>query len=150
MSEEYVIRPLERDDYGKGYCDLMGQLTTADFTEEQFIFRFNQLEQVREIQPTFIFVAEHTPTQTVVASAACAVELKFIHSTGSVGHIEDVVTSNEHRRKGLAKKILHELQGAAKEFGCYKVILDCAEHNVPVYERAGFTKKEIQMVQYFD
>ena len=148
--EEYVIRPLERGDYAKGYCALMAQLTAADFSEDQFEARFNQLEQIREIQPTFIVVAEHISSQTVVASASCAVELKFIHSTGSVGHIEDVVTHNDHRRKGLAKRILQELQAAARGFGCYKVILDCAEHNVPVYERAGFTQKEIQMVQYFD
>lgn len=108
------------------------------------------MEQIRAIQPTFVFVAEHVCTQKVVASAACAVELKFIHSNGMVGHIEDVVTDCDHRRKGLANKILQELQRAASAFGCYKVILDCAEHNVPVYEKAGFRQKEIQMVKYFD
>lgn len=148
--EEYSIRPLERGDFSKGYCALLAQLTSADFTQEQFEARFDQLEQLKTLQPTFIFVAEHVSSQTVVASATCAVELKFIHSNGMVGHIEDVVTDNDHRRKGLANKILHELQNAAKEFGCYKVILDCAEHNVPVYEKAGFLKKEIQMVKYFE
>jgi glucosamine-phosphate N-acetyltransferase len=149
-NEEYIIRPLDRGDHAKGYCRLLAQLTSADFTEEQFQQRFDQLEHIKSIQPTFIFVAEHVSSQTVVASAACAVELKFIHSNGAVGHIEDVVTDSEHRRKGLAKKILHELQAAANGFGCYKVILDCAEHNVPVYEKAGFVKKEIQMVKYFE
>ena len=178
-SDEYVVRPLERDDFAKGYCSLLGQLTQADFTQEvclslpccctvtqfnivvlkflfsyglfqQFETRFDQLEQLKAIQPTFIFVAEHISTHTVVASAACAVELKFIHSNGMVGHIEDVVTDGEHRRKGLAKSILQELQAAASAFGCYKVILDCAEHNVPVYEKAGFKQKEIQMVKYFE
>ncbi len=33
-----------------------------------------------------------------------------------------------------------------KERGCYKVILDCAEHNVAFYEKCGLTKKEVQMV----
>lgn len=149
-SEEYIIRPLERGDHEKGYCSLMAQLTSADFTQEQFEQRFDQLEQIKAIQPTFIYVAEHVPSQTVVAAAACAVELKFIHSCGMVGHVEDVVTDNFHRRKGLAKKILAELQTAAQGFGCYKIILDCAEHNVPVYEKAGFVQKEIQMVKYFE
>jgi glucosamine-phosphate N-acetyltransferase len=148
--QEYHIRPLLRDDYAKGYCTLMAQLTAADFSQEQFEARFDHLEQLKSIQPTFIFVAEHIASQTVVASAQCAVELKFIHGCSQVGHIEDVVTDSEHRRKGLAKRILHELETAANAFGCYKIILDCAEHNVPVYEKAGFVKKEIQMVKYFE
>jgi glucosamine-phosphate N-acetyltransferase len=148
-NSEYIVRPLERGDHAKGYSTLLSQLTSSDFTAEQFEARFDQLIQLKAIQPTFIFVAEHVVSQTVVASAACAVELKFIHATGSVGHIEDVVTDSEHRRKGLAKSILQELQTAATDFGCYKVILDCAEHNIPVYEKAGFIRKEIQMVKYF-
>lgn len=33
--------------------------------------------------------------------------------------------------------------------GCYKVILDCAEVNVPFYERCGYVMKELQMVRHF-
>lgn len=35
----------------------------------------------------------------------------------------------------------------SKESGCYKLILDCAEHNVAFYEKCGLTRKEIQMVR---
>ena len=31
--------------------------------------------------------------------------------------------------------------------GCYKVILDCAEHNVDFYGKCGLSKKEVQMVR---
>ena len=31
--------------------------------------------------------------------------------------------------------------------GCYKVILDCSEDNVPFYAKCGLTKKEVQMVR---
>jgi glucosamine-phosphate N-acetyltransferase len=37
-----------------------------------------------------------------------------------------------------------------KTVGCYKVILDCSEKNVPFYEKCGFTVKEKQMVVYFE
>ena len=150
MSENYAVRMLQRDDYDKGYCQLLSQLTVADFTKEQFEDRFDQMEVVKGIQPTFIYVAEHIPSGTVVASASCAVELKFIHSIGKVGHIEDVVTDCNHRRNGLAMRILKELEECARNFGCYKIILDCAEHNVPVYSKAGYNLKELQMVKYFD
>lgn len=36
---------------------------------------------------------------------------------------------------------------AAKEAGCYKVILDCAEANAAFYEKCGLTRKEVQMVR---
>ncbi len=38
---------------------------------------------------------------------------------------------------------------AAREAGCYKVILDCAEENAAFYEKCGLTIKEIQMVRLF-
>lgn len=34
----------------------------------------------------------------------------------------------------------------AKRQKCYKIILDCAEYNVPFYAKSGFVQKEIQMV----
>jgi hypothetical protein len=45
--------------------------------------------------------------------------------------------------------IAHLLE-QAQASGCYKVILDCAEHNVGYYEKCGLTRKEVQMVRYFD
>ena len=39
---------------------------------------------------------------------------------------------------------------AAEEAGCYKVILDCSEENVPFYAKCGLTKKEVQMVSCWD
>lgn len=38
---------------------------------------------------------------------------------------------------------------AAKEAGAYKTILDCSESNVSFYEKAGLTKKDVQMVKYY-
>ena len=35
-----------------------------------------------------------------------------------------------------------------QEAGCYKVILDCSEENVPFYEKCGLIKKEVQCVRY--
>jgi glucosamine-phosphate N-acetyltransferase len=39
------------------------------------------------------------------------------------------------------------LLDAARAAGCYKVILDCAEHNVAFYERAGLARKGVEMVR---
>ena len=37
-----------------------------------------------------------------------------------------------------------------EQVGCYKVLLDCTEKNVPFYESCGMQKKELQMVKYLN
>jgi hypothetical protein len=44
-------------------------------------------------------------------------------------------------------RLIDELTRVCRERGCYKVILDCADHNVAFYEKCGLTRKEIQMVR---
>lgn len=44
-------------------------------------------------------------------------------------------------------RLINALADAAKELGCYKVILDCSEANAPFYAKCGFTRKEVQMVR---
>eukprot|EP00878_Enallax_costatus_P031181 GHUV01034075.1.p1 GENE.GHUV01034075.1~~GHUV01034075.1.p1 ORF type:complete len:134 (+),score=26.98 GHUV01034075.1:319-720(+) len=89
-------------------------------------------------------------TGKLVGTASLIVEKKFIHSCGKVGHIEDVVVDEAARGQKLGQRLIEELISIAKQQGCYKVILDCGEHNVPFYEKCGLTKKEVQMVKYLD
>lgn len=77
------------------------------------------------------------------------IEKKIIHHKGKVGHIEDIVISNEYRNQGLGKMLIEFLINRAKEEKCYKIILNCQEQNIPFYAKCNFIKKEYQMVQYF-
>lgn len=47
----------------------------------------------------------------------------------------------------LLRPTRHLPPAAPQEAGCYKVILDCSEDNVPFYEKCGLTRKEVQMVK---
>lgn len=48
------------------------------------------------------------------------------------------------------QRIIEELKYIGKQTGCYKIILDCSQKNVPFYEKCGFSVKELQMVVYID
>jgi glucosamine-phosphate N-acetyltransferase len=94
-------------------------------------------------------VVEDTRSGRVVGTGTLFIERKIIHNFGCVGHVEDLVVDAAHRGQQLGSKLLGALVNAAKEKGCYKIILDCKEANVPFYQRHNFTPKERQMVQYF-
>jgi glucosamine-phosphate N-acetyltransferase len=64
---------------------------------------------------------------------------------GKIGHIEDISTLPNHRRKGVGKAIVNSLYEIAKKNGCYKVTLECKKHNVFFYEKCDYDKSGIAM-----
>ncbi|ELR15248.1 Nacetyltransferase [Acanthamoeba castellanii str. Neff] len=144
---DFVFRLLELSDYEKGICRVLGQLTeVGNVTKEQFARRFNEFRQQGDTY--FVVVCEDLAKRQVAGCATLMVEKKIIHDCGSCGHIEDVVVDSTYRGKNLGLKLIQHLRDIGERLGCYKIILDCSEKNVPFYERTGFTKKEVQMVCY--
>lgn len=94
-------------------------------------------------QDGHIFVA--IKDEEVVGCCTLLIEQKLIHEQGLVGHIEDVATRKGFERQGVGKSVVSAAIDYAKERGCYKVILDCAESVAPFYEKLGFYKKELCM-----
>jgi glucosamine-phosphate N-acetyltransferase len=62
-----------------------------------------------------------------------------------VGIIEDVWTHEDYRQKGYGRKLVQELVDFAKTKKCYKVVLDCNDHNVAFYSKIGFKKWQNSM-----
>ncbi|CAD7957174.1 unnamed protein product [Amoebophrya sp. A120] len=138
--EEYILRKLQPDDFAKGFKELLAQLSDpGDLDDEKF-------RALLAVTNTHVLVVEHPKSGRVVCSAGLLVEQKFLRGGRKVGHVEDVVTSEKFRRRGLAKKVILSLLEIAKEENCYKVILDCTESNSEVYKKMGFfSTGEIQM-----
>ena len=65
-----------------------------------------------------------------------------------MGHIEDIVTHTDYRGLNLGKLVIETLKYIGKQVGCYKIILDCSEKNIPFYKKCGFSQKEFEMVLY--
>ena len=60
-----------------------------------------------------------------------------------IGFIENVITDNKYRRKGIGRTIMENAIGFAKENNCYKVLLQSGNQRMEAhefYEALGFIK----------
>ncbi|KAI9108314.1 hypothetical protein K1719_020797 [Acacia pycnantha] len=142
------VRKLEISDKGKGFIELLRQLSVCDsVSDKEFQDRFNELSSLGDDH--IICVVEDELHGRIIATGSIFIEKKFLRNCGKVGHIEDVVVDSSARGKQLGKKVIEFLTDHARSMGCYKVILDCSLENKVFYEKCGFKQKEVQMAMYF-
>ncbi|CAA94884.1 Glucosamine 6-phosphate N-acetyltransferase [Caenorhabditis elegans] len=148
LPDNFKVRPLAKDDFSKGYVDLLSQLTSVgNLDQEAFEKRF---EAMRTSVPNYhIVVIEDSNSQKVVASASLVVEMKFIHGAGSRGRVEDVVVDTEMRRQKLGAVLLKTLVSLGKSLGVYKISLECVPELLPFYSQFGFQDDCNFMTQRF-
>lgn len=147
LPKGYLIRPLQDTDYEKGFLECLGHLTTVgDLSQKEFLQRFHFMNQRNDHY--FTIVIEDVENRRIAAAGTVAMEFKFIHSNGKIGHIEDIVVNPLYRGKQFGKYIILQLVDIGRLQKCYKIVLDCSEKNVVFYEKCGFVRKEVQMVQY--
>jgi len=135
------IREIEKSDLEKGFLESLDSLRLAsdlglDKAREVF-------DKIKSNPNHKIFVAQ--VGEKIVGSTTLFIEPKFIHHGGLVGHIEDVVVAKEFQGKGIGEKLIETSLNFAKNCGCYKTILDCAEDVMPFYEKIGFKKHSNSM-----
>ena len=132
--DELIIRELEKEDFQKGFLDTLDTLRkTSSIKEDKALEVFNQIKS----NPKHIIIVAEV-NGIIVGSTTLLIEPKFIHEGGIVGHIEDVVVSKEFQGKKIGKKIIKYVLELAKNYGCYKTILDCSDDVKSFYEEIGF------------
>lgn len=67
---------------------------------------------------------------------------------GNAGHIEDIVIKQKFRNKGVGKSIVDSLHKICIDSGCYKISLQCREHNVGFYKECGFETSGYAMQRF--
>eukprot|EP00049_Salpingoeca_infusionum_P026179 m.24270 g.24270 ORF g.24270 m.24270 type:complete len:324 (+) comp8580_c1_seq1:652-1623(+) len=137
--------PLVKPEKPDNMIALLNQLSVVgEVEEDHFVSRLSEL--ISDDETTIQVVCGED--DEMVAIGSLVVERKFIHAGGAVGHLEDLVVEEAQRRKGHGKAIVEKLKQFAKDKGCYKVLVDCKESNVPFYEKCGFKVKGACMSQY--
>jgi glucosamine-phosphate N-acetyltransferase len=82
----------------------------------------------------------------IVGYGALSLEVKI--RGGKMGHIEDIVSHREFRKRGVGSAIIDALLNLARDEGCYKIALQCKSSNVPFYEKCGYTVSGNSLQQF--
>ncbi|WVQ93334.1 hypothetical protein IAU59_000402 [Kwoniella sp. CBS 9459] len=147
MGSDLFLRPLASDDNIRGHFDVLSVLTAApQLSAQTYRDTFQELRACRNTY--FIIVIVERATDKIVGSGSIIVERKLLRSAGLVGHIEDIAVSKSMQGRKLGLRIINALEEIGRARGCYKIILDCSDKNIPFYEKCGFKHKEFQMVRY--
>jgi len=148
MPPGYALRPLESADYDRGLLQCLSQLSVVGpITRTEFMEQYTWMKT----HPGYYAIVIHeVETDRIVGMGTLIVENKFLHHCGKVGHIEDIVVDDAMRGKRFGQRIIDTLKSVAESTGCYKVLLDCSEHNVAFYEKCGLKRKDVCMAFYFE
>ncbi|CAO3595439.1 unnamed protein product [Absidia cylindrospora] len=143
----YTLRALRSNDYERGFLKVLEVLTeVGNHTKQEWLEQFNYLK--KHNHEYFTITITDDKKDLVVAAGTIFVERKFVHKNGLVGHIEDIAVDGNQQGKKLGLRIIQALKYIGAQRGCYKVILDCSEKNIPFYEKCGFKQKEYEMAWY--
>ena len=120
----FILRPLDRKDFTRGYLDLLKHLTTVGEVSEQ---KFNETFRLMKTHGTYYIVTVVDPAiDKIIGTTTLFLEHKFIHSCAIRGRIEDVVVDGAYRGKHLGKLLVKTAILLAKCLKCYKLSLDCS------------------------
>ena len=119
--------------------ELYQQLNGNDTTNENTAKKIWQKIKKHNIK---YFIAKEKGK--IISSCYICIIPNFTHGGKSIGFIENVVTDESYRKKGIGKRVIENAIKYAKEQNCYKVVLQSESkrtgaHNF--YEKIGFDGK---------
>jgi len=132
--DEPIIRKLEEKDLIRGFLTTLDALReTSSMNNDKVLEIFKKIK----LNPEHIIIVAEVKGK-IVGTTTLLIEPKFIHQGGVVGHIEDVAVDKNFQGEKIGEKIIKYVLELAKNYGCYKTILDCSDNVKPFYEKLGF------------
>jgi GNAT superfamily N-acetyltransferase len=117
--------------------DLYKQLNPNDDVINEFTAK-NIWEQINT-QNIKYFIAKDNGK--IIASCYICIIPNLTRNGKSIGFIENVITDNDYRKKGIGKNIMENAIKYAKDQNCYKIILQSGNKRTDAhsfYESLGF------------
>lgn len=110
-------------------------------SESEYLPIWNRFREQSNVY-SLVAVSDHQ----IVGYGSIVIETKI--RGGKMGHIEDIVSHPLFQKKGIGKGIVDGLFDVAKAKGCYKVALQCKEHNVKFYAKCGYEVSGLAMQMF--
>ena len=136
-----IIREINFDDYNREYMDLLFEFTNYkhDMDQEKFNLYLNSMQDFNKI------LVIYDKNSDKIIGAGTLFILSKLHNN-PVGQIEDVIIKKEYRGLGLGKQIIKELtEIGINKYKCYKIILNCVDHNIDFYNKCYYSVVGVEM-----
>ena len=109
------------------------ELAVLLFKRHTFEELLKENELIMQDPSQIFFLAVHDGTP--VGFTHCAIRTDYVEGTngGNIGYLEGIFVLPEHRKKGIARKLLLACEHWAREKGCLMFASDCEFHNEDSY-----------------
>ena len=136
-----MIREITRDDFD-GLMDLYMQLHDNPLPEKtpEILELWNRIADDKDHH---IIVAEEDGK--IVSSCVCVIIPNLTHNQQPYAFIENVITDEKYRGRGLATKCLDYARNTALKENCYKLMLLTGSKNectLNFYRNAGYNSED--------
>lgn len=136
-----MIREINENDFD-GLMSLYMQLHNNPFPEKT--------EYIKELWNNILSDANHhiivaEADGKIVSSCVCVIILNLTHGQRPYAVVENVITDEKYRNKGLATKCLDFAKQIAINRNCYKIMLltgSKLESTIKFYEHAGYNRND--------
>lgn len=121
--------------------ELLQQISEFKLPKSHFLSVWNSFSKQNNIH-SLIAVIDNQ----IVGYGSIMIETKI--RGGKVGHVEDIVSHPLFQKKGIGKAVMDALLDIAKANGCYKIVLQCKEHNEEFYKKCGYEQEGLAMQMF--
>lgn len=119
-------------DLTNGFLETVSALREINLTYDEAVQVFQR--RLRDRIQTYVVLIEGR----VVGTASLLIEQKYIHGGGLVGHVEDVAIHQAYQGRGIGRTLMQHLIAECRDYGCYKILLECTSQLMPFYQGLGF------------
>ena len=131
------VRQTNKSDINQ-IIDLLQSISEFRPDKNEYKNIFEEFSRQRNVY-SFVAIIDNK----IVGYGAIIIEIKI--RGGKLGHIEDIVSDENYRRIGIGNAILQSLFDVARKSGCYKVALQCKDHNMIFYKKNGYSQSGVGM-----